>query len=755
MRLKYLLLILPFVIIAFFNRTLLFSTSNPSWGDMVAIPPQPLPLGESLFYVWRDIFTGGFGPTNIPHLILSQFSPAIPHAILQGIYLFFLFFLLFICFIDILKQLSLKKSYTDFAVLLEANFLVLIIYFSNTFLVNFIQGNPDVYYGYLLGIPSILYLYLSIHKNNFVSGLKMVLLITIATWFGSFSIFYLAVLLLPFFILFVLLDRRNVSFKFLLLLLLLLLGSNASLLFATIKPILDAVSSLSGATGKEIIDTSFSLYKGMNPLQLFYFAGNFGDVTWLLFNIPGGYLFVTSRLYPIAALQIIITIFLVLRATSSANKSAQKRLVLGLFGIYILFFTLLLVWDTSIFSSIAKHIPMIALYRNPKKIVLSLYVAYIVTILFIKPLVKPKFYRYSLLGILLLTAIPTISFINDGYNGLKNAYIVSSAFYHTDEESSAKNFNRVINFPDRFIGLKQYLQERDSSSNGYIDYRLVILPDNSQTLYQGQLFYLLNPFYININAAVFGQLKDPVTIMSVLYSSLIDGNSSTSTHLLKIANVKYVIVDRKSPYELYINDKKPQIRTYYGTFTSGQPEEFKKLLDKKGFLTLIKTDQNFYIYQNLNYKNTLVYVPQEICDLKKFGIHNGNCDYYESLSTIPSQSSKNFISGLTRTSPTDYSFVLHADAAGKTVVFFNQTFDRSWSLSGDKESKVKVSEHRIGNFYGNTWTVDIPKNGDYSFKISYKLEPPYIVLVFVSILSIVGTVSLMIFLSLKEKRQSI
>ena len=197
MHLKYFLLILPFAVIAFFNRSLLLVLLT-HLGRYGSHPTPTPPFGESLFHVWRDVFTGGFGPTNIPHLILSQFSPIIPHAILQGVYLFFLFFLLFISFIDILKQLSLKKSYMDFMVLLEANFLVLIIYFSNTFLVNFIQGNPDVYYGYLLGIPSILYLYLSIHKNDLVSGLKMVLLITIATWFGSFSIFYLAALLLPF-----------------------------------------------------------------------------------------------------------------------------------------------------------------------------------------------------------------------------------------------------------------------------------------------------------------------------------------------------------------------------------------------------------------------------------------------------------------------------------------------------------------------------------------------------------------------------
>ncbi|MBI5045170.1 MAG: hypothetical protein HZC02_04540 [Candidatus Levybacteria bacterium] len=751
MRLKHFLLISPFVIIAFFNRTLLFGTSNPSWGDMVAMPPSPLPFWESMLHVWRDIFTGGFGPTNVPHLILSQFSSLVPLSVLQGAYLFLLFPILFVSFIDILKQLSIKKSWTDPTILLEANFLVLIIYFSNTFLVNFIQGNPDVYYGYLLGIPSILYLYLFLRKNDFISGLKMVLLITIASWFGSFSFFYLAVLLFPFFILFFLLYRKNVSIKSLFLLFVLFLACNASLLFATIKPILDAVSSIGGATGKEIIDTSFSLYKGMNPLQLFYFAGNFGDVTWLLFNIPGGHFFMTLVFYPIVALQIIIMLILAYSATSTTTKTRQKQLIFGLFGIYIFFFTLLLIWDTEFFSSIARNIPMIALYRNPKKVVLSLYVAYILVIIFVKPFIKASHYKYSLLGILLLTAIPTVGFINDGYNGLKNAYVVSSAFYHKDEVKSAQNFERIINFPNRFIELKKYLREQDDKSANDVGYRLVVLPDNSQTLYQGQLFYLLSPFYININAAVFGQLKDPVTIMNVLYTSLINGNSSMSTQLLQIANVKYVVIDRQSSYDLYISDKKPQIRTYYGTFTSGHPEEFKKLIDQHRFLKLVKTNQNFYVYQNLNYKNTFVYAPEYICNKKKFGVENDNCDYYESLSAIPPKSNKALVSNLIRNNPTDYSFVLKADAAGKKVIFFNQTFDRFWSLIGEQGSNVKVSEHRIGNFYGNSWTIEVPNKGEYLLKIKYKLEQPYRILVFFSTLSILGTISLMVFLSLRRR----
>ena len=74
MRLKYLLFFLPFAVIAIVNRNLILATNNPSWGDMVAIPPVPLPFTESLIHVWRDIFTGGFGPTNIPHLLFKIFS---------------------------------------------------------------------------------------------------------------------------------------------------------------------------------------------------------------------------------------------------------------------------------------------------------------------------------------------------------------------------------------------------------------------------------------------------------------------------------------------------------------------------------------------------------------------------------------------------------------------------------------------------------------------------------------------------------
>ena len=74
-----------------FNRSLLLVLLT-HLGRYGSHPTPTPPFGESLFHVWRDVFTGGFGPTNIPHLILSQFSPIIPHAILQGVYLFFLFF---------------------------------------------------------------------------------------------------------------------------------------------------------------------------------------------------------------------------------------------------------------------------------------------------------------------------------------------------------------------------------------------------------------------------------------------------------------------------------------------------------------------------------------------------------------------------------------------------------------------------------------------------------------------------------------
>ena len=99
----------------------------------------------------------------------------------------------------------------------------------------------------------------------------------------------------------------------------------------------------------------------------------------------------TSPLYPLSSVQIVIVLFLLIKGLSITTEFTQRRLILGILAIYLMFFSLLLVWDTSIFASIAKHIPMIALYRNPKKIVLSLYVAYIVTVLFIKPLVKPHF----------------------------------------------------------------------------------------------------------------------------------------------------------------------------------------------------------------------------------------------------------------------------------------------------------------------------------------------------------------------------
>lgn len=746
---KITLLLLPFIVITFFIRELLFTISNPSWGDMVAIPPQPLPFGEALFHVWRDIFTGGFGPTNIPHLLLSQLSYVVNPSLLEGVYLFFIFPLLFICFLDILKNLLKKNSFLDIEILIEANLLTLIIFFSNTFLVNFIQGNPDVYYAYLIGIPAILYLFLFIRDRDLISGLKMVLLITVANLFGTLSIIYLALLLFPFFLLFSFIYWKKISFAALSLVLFLIITNNAALLFAALKPILDAVSSVGGGGGKAIIDSSFSLYKGFNPLELFYFAGNYGDVTWLLFNIPGGFLYRSHGLYSLGVLQTVIILFLLVKAVRSTSELNQRRLIIGVFAIYLLFFLLLLVWGTNSFESIAKHIPLTSLFRNPKKIVLSLYVSMIVAMVIIRPFLRHRTYRNGFLAILFLSLITVFPLINDGFIGLKNAQTVSSDFYFRNQEQTPRRFDQLINYPTRFITLKKILEKEDGGDKN-VNYREVILPDNSQTLYQGQLFYLLNPFYINVNAAVYGQLQDPGSMMTALYSSLIEKNASTSSQLLNIANVKYLIIDRKSPYDLYLTNKTPQIRNYYGIFTSGDPEEFKKIIDQLGFLKRSVTTDDFYIYRNQNYQNTLVYSPQNICPAEQLIKQMMRCDFYSNTTFPSTKRPELIISGIKRESPTKYSFTVQGKSSGKAIIFLNQSFDKSWSLQETSAKDIHVSNHRIGNFFGNTWTIDIPQKGKYSFDITYDLQTPYVWLLILSFLSILSTVGLIGILSFKK-----
>lgn len=745
MRLKYLLFFLPFAVIAIVNRNLILATNNPSWGDMVAIPPVPLPFTESLIHVWRDIFTGGFGPTNIPHLLLSQLTNGLPSSILQAVYLFFLFFILFITFIDLLPKLSDKKD-LQLHTLLEANLLVLIIYFSNTFIVNFIQGNPDIYYGYLLGIPIILYLYLFFRDRNILPGLKIILLVTLANIFGSFSIFYLSVLVIPFIILFSLKFYNRISFKYLFILSILIIVSNSFLLFATIKPIIYAVNFVGGAGGKEIIDTSFSLYKAMNPMQLFYFAGNFGDVTWLLFNIPGGDLFLRTRLYAFSSLQMVIVLFLCMKSLASKKKINEKHIFLGVLSIFVIYFTLLMIWDTAYFESLARNIPFIALYRNPKKIVLSLFVIYIVTIFFSKLFVSPKYFRYSLLAILFFTFLPISGLVSDGYNGLKNAYFVSSDFYHQNSGDRSANFDRLINYPTRYVQLKKELDNLNSSAD--INPRIIVMPDNSQTLYQGQLFYLLNPFYINVNAAVYGQLNDTTTLMNELYTSLIQGRAKVADELLHIANVKYVIVDRKSNYNSYAQVNKPTVRNYYGTFTTGDPEEFKKILDLQSTLQLQKKTDDFYIYVIKNYKSNVIAIPQHSC-LQTELESKKNCEFFESTSLLNENSSAH-ISSVKRVSPTHYVFSLTVSKPEKIPLFFNQTYDRFWEIVPHTDG-VKITDHRIGNFYGNSWNLTFPRKGDYTFDISYSLEKPYLLLVGLSGLTIFSTIIAIIVLTRRQQ----
>lgn len=745
----------PFIIIFFFSRNILLRLVNPAWGDMVAIPPVQIPLSH-LFYPWQDIYAGTFGGQYMPHFIFSQLVSVIPPTILQYTYLFFLFVVLFLSFLDFFKQVFKKKSFISSENLLISGILTLIIYFSNVFLVNFLQGNPDIYYPYLLSIPAILYLFLVVKNKDILSLLKMSLIITLATWFGSFAIYYMGLLMVPFFILFSISYAKEKIGKLSLLLILLTLFlfiNNLPYLFMTFKTIFNAVGNLSSGSDLSVISVGefFDLYKGINPLNLLYFAGNAGDISWILFNIPGGFIYKNNISYSLLSLQIISVIGGVAFFTRTKQTDRIPPLLLGLVGIFLFFFTLIIIWDTSFFVSLVKDLPSTALFRNPKKLILSLYVSFIILLVFLSLFIRAKRYIVILGLVLLCNILSVLPLVLDGFSGLRKAYEVTLQVYKRDSQKARDAFQPMMGYPVRYLTLRSQLNKIDGEDNES-HYRVIVVPDNSQTLYQSHLRYIFNPFFVNPTQAVWGELDSPGDIMDYLYGNMIQRTTDISA-VLKIANVKYIIVDRKSPYYLYTSDKKPYTRSYYGTFTTGDPEEFNKVLKKKLNLHLIISNKDFYVYRNSSFTESSLYIPQRVCPVRGIKEQGSQCDFFtENQEDFVVNSRNTFtITNVTYSNPTRYAFTLQAESAGVAPVFFSQSFDSFWKLIPLNTRSVVVKNHTIGNFFGNTWSVDIPEKGSYQFEVVYALQKPYSYLVLISVTSIIVNGILILYLSIRRK----
>ena len=735
---KFLIIIFPFFIIFIINFRFLFTLFNPSWGDSVPPPLIKIPL-NTLFYPWQNTFVGSFGIQYLPHVIASYIIQVVSPTFFQFIYFFFVFFILFVTFLDIFKNFLRKDSVFNFSVLIYANILTLIIYFSNVFLVNYIQGNPDIYYPYLLCIPCVAYLYIFVKEKNFLPLIKLSLLITIAIWFSGLGFYYMGILILPYFLFFLANFRKELSKRHLIYLVLFsifLLLDNASAIFITLKPILNAIGNATSTNIQiGLFEDIHSLYQSINPLNLFYFAGNVGDFTWLSFNIPGGYIFEHNIFFPF----LIIPFIFLLRYIFLSEKKINP-ILFGLFFIFLSFFSILILWDTPIFINISQHIPLTPLFRNPKKLILMLYVSYIMMILFLSLLIGRKTYLKFILLTLLINFLVVIPLISDGYNGLFTAHEISLKTYNQNYLDPVENFNSKINFPERFLLIKNKLTSININNN----YRVIVVPNIGQTQYQN-LQYLFNLFSVNVNSSIWGNVNSE-NIMSILYSSIIDKQKKDLSSLLKIANVKYLIVDRKASYYSGGQEKNPRIRSYYGDFTIGDPESFNKILKTKDDLKLIHSDDNFYLYENLNYKDSLFYFPEKICSDADSNI---SCDLFvQNYNAYPNYNpAKININNIKQTSPTDFNFTVYATTSGKFPIFFNQLFDNDWEIYS---RGISVSNHQIGNYFGNTWDVYIPRAGKYIYNIRYKSQPLFSLLVIISIASIFTNLILIVYLSKKK-----
>ncbi|HVZ58235.1 MAG TPA: hypothetical protein VG935_00570 [Patescibacteria group bacterium] len=725
--LNSLIILLPFAIIFLIGRGIIFDLFSPSWGDLVAMPTVRLPLSY-LFYPWTDTYIGSFGSAYFPHVIFSQLIPLFRPSLLQFVHFYFVFVVLFITFVDFFRSIKNKFSRAE---LFDSALLTLAIFFSNTFTVNFLQGNPDIYYTYLLTIPVILYLYQTFKYKSILPTLKLSLVISITLFFAQFALYYIVISIFPFFILFIILFKSNVKKIIIPLVIagILIIFSNLPPLYTTLKPALSAFDHIvtKQQSVSNLVSESFVLYTGINSVNLTYFAGNSGDYSWLLFNIPGGYLFVHNVFYSLLPFELIFVIGAILSLKWGKKKITLPGIIVGLSAIFILSFLLIIIWDTSFFSLILKKIPFTSLFRNPRKLIFMVYISFIIIIVFLRQFLSSQRFTLLLGSILVINFIALAPLMLDGFDGVKKTSDLDLAYQGISQKYYQSYFNETESFSKRFVHLYQIIQKNDQAKS-HIEYRIMILPDNNQSTYQN-IRYLLNTFYVSGSYAIWADISNPETVLTSLYSAIINKSSDIS-NFLKMGNVKYIVIDRKSPYRLFTSDSEPKVRYFYSAFTTGDPELFNKDISGLKYLKLIAKDDYFYVYQNIQYQEDVVYSPQRVCDQKLLLRKDFSCDLYlaqpegEYLNNV-------LVSNVSRQNLTTYHFILQSKAAGKTTIFFTQAYDTDWTLSSS-DPQVKVYNHTIGNTFGNAWEISLPRSGKYSFVISFETQQLYAFFVIVS-----------------------
>lgn len=743
------IVLFPILVIGFFSRGIFLNMVNPAVGDLTAMSPIRIPLGI-LFSPWIDNFVGSFGGNYAPHVILSQFIPLLSPTILQYIYFYFIFIVLYIVFLDFFRS-TLKHPFFSNENLLYATLLTLIIFFSNVFTVNFVQGNPDIYYAYLFCIPAVLYLFLVSRDDGLLASLKFTLAVFTATIFAQFSLYYIALVCLPFAILFLIVNRKeflSVIKRYLVLVFIVILA-NLPVIYTTIKPAFSAVHNVVAkqSSVSSVLTEMFLLYKSIDSLNLFFFSGNSGDYSWLLFNIPGGYLFRTNLFYIFLPLQIILIFVASFIFPDIQNKERKRAtdLLVGITIIFLLFFLLILAWDNSLVSSITKNIPLTPLFRNPKKLILSLYVVFVLLIIFLRFNLNHKKYSLILSSVLVINFLAIYPIVSDGHDGLKKTNELALSLQGISQTKADHYFSDIYSFPVRFLKLREDLVKLDGSDPRQ-DYRIIVMPDNSQSLYQSYLRYIFTPFSTNGSQAIWGGLKNPESILKTLYSSILSDNANTEM-LLKIANVKYLIVDRNSPYHPYTDVDTPRIRPYYGTYTTGNPELFNSILSKKKNLKLVLKNKDFYVYENTFFTDRLVYIPNKTCHTDLLENDFYNCDLY--IDNKPEITSGTEVVKWQRVSTTKYKVTIDVKKSGKSTIFFSQSFDPDWELVSQDPS-VLVKEHVIGSAFGNTWIVDFSKPGKYDLSISFKTQPLYAFFILLSSATLIGCLCGIVYMSKKK-----
>ncbi len=743
-------LLVYLIILTIVQYHYVFDLWNPSWGDMVSIPLEPIPF-KNILLLWFEQFSGSFGMVNIPQFILSQFTRFVSPHILQLIYINFNYLVLYWGIYSVLTRFNIKSlKAKTYATLLFS----LLYTFSSVNIANYSQGQFETSIVYTFAMLMGFYLYFLFRDKRFSDLLVLFFLLLISTWYNWLSIFYIGLFLFPEFLVLSIRGfyQGRLKIKEYLLAILIFAGlfllANLNIIYQLYFNLFSAVnftaatlSSLDSGIKNEIN----YMYANSTVLNSLYNTGNKGDITNIYFDYQSRFLDVDYTVYTILGISnVLVIIFCFLYFYKNRHKKI-KNIDFLIYTYFIYFLGIILV--SYVFylqkgSSIIENLPFISIYRNPKKFMLSEFMSLLmIYILFFIKFKNKKKYLVVLLFLVLANFLAKFQFLTSGYLG-------KDLQYETNKITSIDSYHTVFvnesSYPKYFSELKEFTSKHNLSSTE----RIIVIPNNSQTLYESFLRYEFPLFHIPANANILSGGDVNSSLISVLYNDIVA--MSDFSNILKIGNIKYVVVDRKGPYYLWNYTESIKVREFGSIWLWGRPESVNRRLSSQPALKMVAETDNFYIYEFINHTDQIVYIPNKVSANTSLAENQNildTTDLYISDDDFKIQLRNNIakITDIKKISSTEYEFNLSAQGPGEIPIYFSQKFSPSWKLELAKENGEPIEgiKHSIGNGFGNVWFADIPEAGLYRVRIILTIQKTNEIFTYIAITTVIVLITMM------------